>query len=161
MGRDEGRREFLGKMLDVAARIPDAAARDQFADRLAHRARITEEVVRAEIRKAAVNRRSDADLVVRQVASLAQVKQAERGLLWALVRDPQAGFGALEELDQADLDGLATGPIIEQARSLQGIPEDSLPKTLIERLNEGEAGLVQEIGRQSHSPADPSIVSER
>ena len=155
LGRDEGRREFLGKMLDVAARIPDAAARDQFADRLAHRARITEEVVRAEIRKAAVNRRSDADLVVRQVASLAQVKQAERGLLWALVRDPKAGFGALEELDQADLDGLATGPIIEQARSLQGLPEDSLPKTLIERLNEGEAGLVQEIGRQSHSPADP------
>ena len=30
-GHDEGRREFLGKMLAVAARIPDAAARDQFA----------------------------------------------------------------------------------------------------------------------------------
>ena len=44
-------------MLTVAARIPDAAARDQFADRLAHKARITEEVVRAEIRKAAVHRR--------------------------------------------------------------------------------------------------------
>ena len=43
-----------GQMLAVAARIPDAAARDQFADRLAHKARITEEVVRAEIRKAAV-----------------------------------------------------------------------------------------------------------
>ena len=42
-----------GKMLAVAARIPDAAARDQFADRIAHKARITEEVVRAEIRKAA------------------------------------------------------------------------------------------------------------
>ena len=45
---------FSGKMLAVAARIPDAAARDQFADRIAHKARITEEVVRAEIRKAAV-----------------------------------------------------------------------------------------------------------
>jgi hypothetical protein len=40
-------------MLTVAARIP-SAARDQFADRIAHKARITEEVVRAEIRKAAV-----------------------------------------------------------------------------------------------------------
>jgi hypothetical protein len=38
-------------MLEVASRIPDAAARDQFADRLAHKARITEEVVRAEIRR--------------------------------------------------------------------------------------------------------------
>ena len=46
-------------MLTVAARIPDAAARDQFADRLAHKARITEEVVRAEIRKAAVQRQTD------------------------------------------------------------------------------------------------------
>ena len=53
-GHDDSRRQFLGKMLTVAARIPDAAARDQFADRIAHKARITEEVVRAEIRKAAV-----------------------------------------------------------------------------------------------------------
>ena len=153
--RDDGRRELLNRMLAVAARIPDAAARDQFADRLAHKARITEEVVRAEIRKAAVNRQVSADVVARQVASLGQVKQAERGLLWALVRDPRAGLSALAELEPADLDGLATGPIIEQARSLQESPADSLPETLIERLNEGEAGLVQEIGRQSHPPAEP------
>jgi DNA primase len=151
--RDEGRREFLNRMLGVAARIPEAAARDQFADRLAHRARITEEVVRSEIRKAAVNRYGGD--VTRQVMSLGQVKQAERGLVWALVRDPRAGLGALAELEPADLDGLATGPIIEQARSLQGWPADSLPEALIERLNEGEAGLVQEIGRQPHPPAQP------
>ena len=58
-GHDDSRRQFLGKMLAVAARIPDAAARDQFADRIAHKARITEEVVRAEIRKAAVSRQTD------------------------------------------------------------------------------------------------------
>ena len=51
--RDDSRREFLRRMLGVAARIPDPAARDQFADRLAHKARVTEDVVRAEIRKAA------------------------------------------------------------------------------------------------------------
>ena len=55
--RTSSRRQFLGKMLAVAARIPDPAARDQFGDRIAHKARITEEVVRAEIRKAAVSRR--------------------------------------------------------------------------------------------------------
>jgi hypothetical protein len=59
----------------------------------------------------------------------------------------------LAELEPADLDGLATGPIIEQARSLQGWPADSLPEALIERLNEGEAGLVHEISRQPHPPA--------
>jgi len=56
--RDDGRREFLRKMLGVASRIPDAAARDQFADRLAHKARVTEGVVRAEIRKAAAERKT-------------------------------------------------------------------------------------------------------
>ena len=153
--RDEGRREFLNRMLSVAARIPEAAARDQFADRLSHRARITEEVVRSEIRKAAVNREGTRELAARQVVSLGQVKHAERGLVWALIRDPRAGLGALAELEPADLDGLATGPIIEQARSLQGWPVDSLPEALIERLNEGEAGLVHEIGRQPHPPAQP------
>src|SRR4029079_10035895 len=35
LGLDENRRQFLGKMLTVAARIPEAAARAQFADRAA------------------------------------------------------------------------------------------------------------------------------
>src|SRR4030095_1911605 len=57
LNNDEGRRQFLAAMLSVAARIPDPAGRDQFGDRLAHKARITEEVVRAEVRKAAVPKR--------------------------------------------------------------------------------------------------------
>jgi len=41
LGHSEGRRMFLAEMLSVAARIPEATARDQFADRIAHKARIT------------------------------------------------------------------------------------------------------------------------
>ena len=47
-------------MLAVAAQIPEAAARDQFADRLAVRAGMSEDVVRQEIRKAAVARKTGA-----------------------------------------------------------------------------------------------------
>ena len=138
--KDDERREFLGRMLTVAARIPDAAARDQFADRLAHKARITEEVVRAEIRKAAVLKQTVVER--RHVPALGQVKTFERGLIWALVRDPVAGFGALADLEGTDLSGLATGPILEQARSLQGWPSEGLPQALLERLSTQEAGLV-------------------
>ena len=152
--RDDSRREFLSRMLGVAARIPDAAQRDQFADRLAHKARITEEVVRAEIRKAAVNRQTTIE--ERRLPSLGHVKPAERGLIWALVRDPAAAVLALGDLDAEDLAGLASGAIIEQARSLQALPAASLPETLLERLSNGEAGLVREISRQSHAPADPA-----
>ena len=148
--RDEDRREFLTRMLGVAARIPDAAARDQFADRLSHRARITEEVVRAEIRKAAVQRETVVER--RHVPSLGQVKPFEKGLIWALVRDPGAGFAALADLGTIDFTGLATGPILEQARSLQGWPEAGLPQALLERLSTQEAGLVAEITAQPEPP---------
>ncbi|MEP6914686.1 MAG: DNA primase [Acidobacteriota bacterium] len=154
LSKDENRREFLNEMLVVAARIPDAAARDQFADRLAHKARITEEVVRAEIRKAAVLRQPVVE--ERKIASMGQIKAVERGLIWAIVRDTTSGMAALAELADGDLEGLATGAILEQARSLQGWPVAALPEALMERLTKGEAGLVEEVCRQPSAPSGAS-----
>jgi hypothetical protein len=141
-------------MLTVAARIPDAAGRDSFADRLAHKARITEEVVRAEIRKAAVHRHTAVE--ERKLPALGQVKQAEKGLIWALLHRPGEAMEAILELDNEDLSGLAAAAILQQARSLQGTPPEALPTTLLERLTRGEAGLVEEISRPSSAPADPA-----
>jgi DNA primase len=155
LAREEDRREFLSRMLEVAARIPDAAARDQFADRLAHKARITEEVVRAEIRKAASRRERSVAFLDRAAVGLDQLKTAEKGVIWALVHDAGAGLAAVAELEVEDLEGLGTRPILEQARSLQDWPVESLPQTLLERLTEMEARLVQDIGRQPHPPGDP------
>jgi len=148
--KDESRREFLNAMLAVAARIPDAAARDQFADRLAHKARITEEVVRTEIRKAAVHRQTVVE--ERTLPPLGQIKPAERGLIWAIMKDPAGAVAALAELEEGDLDGLSAGMIVQQARSLQGWPVDSIPRTLMERLSKGEAGVIDEICRQASPP---------
>jgi DNA primase len=149
--KDDSRREFLGRMLTIAARIPDAAARDQFADRLAHKARITEEVVRAEIRKAAVQRQTSVD--ERTVPVVTQLKAAEKGLIWALLHHPAEGLEALATLDAEDLAGLGSQKILEQARSLQGSPAEALPSTLMERLTRGEALLVTELGRPASPPA--------
>jgi DNA primase len=149
--KDENRREFLNAMLTVAARIPDAAARDQFADRLAHKARITEEVVRNEIRKAAVQRQTTVE--ERRLPAAGQIKPAERGLIWGMMKDSATTLSALEELEDADLEGLPAAGILQQARSLQGCPSDSVPETLMERLSRGEAGLVEEICRQASAPA--------
>ena len=77
--RGDHQREFLTRMLHVAARIPDAATRDLFADRLAHKARILEDVVRMEIRKAAVARRTTLHEAERQVSARPPVKTAEKG----------------------------------------------------------------------------------
>ena len=149
---DEGRRRFLHEMLEVASRIPDAAARDQFADRIAARARITEEVVRAEIRKAAVARKTTVPDRVAG-AQRSPLKPAERGLLWALLHAPDEARLALEELDPEDLEALQSGGALEIARALADVPAASFPTAWLERLNEREAQWVTGIGAQAEGPA--------
>jgi DNA primase len=151
LAADEGRRTFLQEMLTVAARIPDAAARDQFADRLSHKARITEEVVRAEIRKAAVARKTV--VTDRELPPTSPLKPAERGLVWALVHEPAEALAALGALEPGDLDGLGSRRILELARSLQEIAPEQVPSALLERLTEGESRLVTGIATDPARPA--------
>lgn len=149
--RDESRRAFLNNMLAVAARIPDAAARDQFADRIAFKARITEEVVRAAIRKAAVQKR--ADVTVREVPSTTTLKAAEKGLIWALVHNSVLASQAIVELDDDDISHLASREIILLARTLQNeLPPEGLPSALLQRLNTGSVELVTAIAAMSAPP---------
>ncbi len=150
LNNDEGRRQFLTAMLAVAARIPEPAARDQFGDRLAHKARITEEVVRAEVRKAAVQRRPELD--ARQIPSFGEVKRAEKGLIWALFHEPETGMTALNGLQDNDLEGLPTRRILEEAKNLAGRPPGVLPSALLERLNALEAELVTRIAADPTAP---------
>jgi DNA primase len=155
LASDDGRRTFLHEMLAVAARIPDAAARDQFADRLAHQARITEDVVRAEIRKAAAARKTTVSPQV--FAPVAPLKPAERGLLWSLVHDPDTARAALEELDEEDLSSLGAGPVFEMARSLPDQPSAAFPAALLERLNDR---LAQQVTAVAAEPAAPAPAME-
>jgi DNA primase len=153
LGRPESRKAFIDRMLGVASRIPDAAARDQFADRLAHKARITEAVVRDEIRKAAAQRRTEAPAVA--VQPTARLMPAEVGLLWALVRRPVEAVAALSHLEPADQEGLISAPIFELAMSLADVPAEALPEILRERLTEGERALLERAGEADVSPAAP------
>jgi DNA primase len=149
--RDDGRREFLSKMLGVAARIPDAAARDQFADRLAHKARVTEAVVRAEIRKAAGARKTE--LPAERVPTLqGHVRKAEKGLIWTLVHHPDAAMTAIRQLESDDLKGLSTENLLRTARDLNVRPED-VPTALMERLSTQEAELLASVAAEPSPPA--------
>jgi DNA primase len=152
-GHDESRRQFLSKMLTVASRIPDAAARDQFADRIAHKAKVTEEVVRAEIRKAAVHRKTE--MTSRELPSFGQLKYAEKGLIWGLIHNTAASLEALLALDVEDLSTLAAREVFEVARSLQSEAPDRLPPALLQRLNTVNAQLVTGIAASPTQPAAP------
>jgi DNA primase len=138
---DDARRQFLGKMLTVAAKIPDAAARDQFADRIAFKAKVTEDVVRAEIRKAAVQKRTE--LTNRELPSTGQLKPAEKGLLWALVHNSKQALDAVDQLEPDDLTYLAARTIFELARSLQATTTpEGLPSALLQRLSTENAQVL-------------------
>jgi DNA primase len=150
LGRDDSRREFLQKMLGVAARIPDPATRDHFADRLAHKAKVTEEVVRAEIRKAAAQRKTELP-AERLPGLITHVRSAEKGLLWTLVHDPVGTVPWLKQLEVEDLKGLSTGHLLAMARDLEVAPQD-VPSTLMERLNTREAELLAAVAAEPFSP---------
>jgi hypothetical protein len=138
-------------MLAVAARIPDAAARDQFADRIAHRAQITEDVVRAEIRKAAAARRTT--LAGVELPAAGQLKPAEQALIWGLFHRTDEARRALAGMDPADFEQLAGREIFEVARSLHDSPSDLVPSELLRRLSTMSGQLVTGIAGQEAAPA--------
>ncbi len=158
--RGDHQREFLTRMLQVAARIPDAASRDVFADRLAHKARILEDVVRTEIRKAAVAKRTTLAEVEQRVATGQSVKTAEKGLIWALVRNTPSAMEAIAALTDDDLDGLATAPILSTARSLADWPAGTVLETLRQRLSTQEADWMARVGTQDRPPAPAAACGQ-
>jgi DNA primase len=148
LNSDEGRVKFLSEMLPVAGRIPDAAMRDRFADRLAFKARVTDDVVRAEIRKAVVQKQ--ATLTRREMPSFGQVTKAEKGLIWLLIHQPGEAVGALATLDGPDFEGLAARPILDLAQKLY---EDKgfSPAALFERLTMMDAQLATAIASEGEA----------
>jgi DNA primase len=149
LNTDEGRVKFLAEMLPVAGRIPDVTVRDRFADRLAHKARVTDEVVRAEIRRAAAQRQTT--LTARELPSFGQVTKAEKGLIWLLLHEPEPALAALDSLEEGDLEGLPARSVLDLARKLNENRGFS-PSLLLERLTSVDSQLVTAIAseREAH-----------
>jgi DNA primase len=145
LNTDEGRVKFLNEMLLVASRIPDMTVRDRFADRLAHKARITDEVVRGEIRRMATHRQTT--VTVRELPNLGRVTKAEKGLIWLLLHDPEPALVALEALDEGDLEGLPARSVLDLARKLNQNRGFS-PAILLERLSTVDTQLVTAIASE-------------
>lgn len=147
---DEGRVKFFNEILPIAARIPDATARDRFAERIAFKAQIREEVAFAEIRKAVVQKQTA--ISAKQLPSLGQANKAERDLLWWLVHRPEAALEALDMLAEEDFEGLASRSVLDLARKLK---EDKgfSPAALLERLSDAQATLVTRAAAESEPPS--------
>jgi DNA primase len=150
LNSDEGRVKFLAAMLPTAARIPDAAMRDRFADRLAFKANVTDQVVRAKIREAAVQKQTT--IATNMIPSLGHVTKAEKALIWCLIHEPEGALTSLAELDASDMEGLPSRSVLDLAVRLNNNRGFS-PSVLLERLNMVEAQLVTAIASESEPPA--------
>jgi DNA primase len=155
-GDPETQRAFLAEMLAVAAWLPEPAMRDQFADKVAHTARITAEVVQSEFRKIAAKRQPT--LAPAELPSLGEVKKAEKALIWWLIQRPAEARAVLMTLDEEDLRALAARRIFEMARSLHAETAEGLPSALIQRLSTVDAQLVTTIASEPAPPA--TLVDE-
>jgi len=163
---DEGRVKFLGDMLTIAARIPDVAMRDRFADRLAFKVQVTDGVVRDEIRKAAVQRQTT--LTKRALPSIGNAgigltTKAEKGLIWLLVHDPGKALAALDNLEPADLDGLAARSVLDLAKKLKENSKFSPTLFLDQSLSEAPyiTGIASESEPHVHDAAECVIELKR
>jgi len=111
-------------------------------------------VVRAEIRKAAVQKKTT--VTTRELPATGQLKDAERGLIWSLIHNTDEALEALSHLDPEDLEELAGRDILEMARSLQKDRVDLLPSALLQRLSTVNAQLVTSIAATPISTAPPA-----
>jgi hypothetical protein len=81
---------------------------------------------------------------------------AEQGLLWALDHHPVEGLAAVSQLEDADLEGLASGATLRLAASLADVPPDFLPALLRERLGDAERTAFESAARAGAAPAAPA-----
>ena len=154
-----GRVAFLNEMLGVAARIPEALARDQFADRLAIRAHVAEDTIRQEIRKAAVTRQATLPDTARR-ASVPGVTWAERELIVGVMTTPGDAVLAMDALEEGDLEPLRTGRLLRLVLSMDVQDPAHLPGALLARLTEEERRWVTGLTMSAGAVAPPRVCVE-
>ena len=106
-------------------------------------------MVRKEIRKAAAAKRTT--ITERELPQTNHATAAERALVWAVFHQSDTAGTLLETLDEPDLEGLMTRPILEVARTVRREGK-TLPSGLLERVSMMEAQLATAIAAESVPP---------
>src|SRR5258708_4040592 len=104
-----------------------------------------------EIRKAAVNKKTTVGAT--ELPSLGSLRDAEKALIWWLVNRPEEALEVLDDIDEADLENLATQEVFQVAPTLLNQPPELLPTALIQRLSTMNAQLVTRIATGKAPPA--------
>jgi DNA primase len=158
----EGKARFVAEVLPIVERIPDRTRQELFVEAVAGRAGVGGDSIWARVPKAAT--RWQPALTSSELPALGQVTKAEKGLIWWLVHQPGPALDALQTLDSADLEALASRSVLDLARKLNDDRGFS-PSVLLERLNAGEAQLVTGVASETephvHDAAECALILKR
>ena len=154
-GRDFSRNAdvtaLLSDMLTVIHAFPQSVEREMHADTVMQAAGIKSDTVRADYRRAAVQRRTSLGTVTTESVGT-RATTAEIGIIWAAMKDTPAALRALADTEPEDFEGLATESVLRLARTLIDWPADAVPQALHERMSSEDAELVKRIEQEKSAP---------
>jgi DNA primase len=158
----EGRARFVAEVLPIVERIPDRTRQELFVEAVAGKAGVGGDSIWAQVSKVAT--RWQPALTSSELPGLGQVTKAEKGLIWWLVHQPGPALDALQTLDSADLEALASRSVLDLAQKLNDDRGFS-SSVLLERLNASEAQLVTGVASESephvHDAAECALILKR
>ena len=154
----EGRVKFVEETTGFANRVPDRTRQELFVRSIAQFAGVSEDALWPAIRK--VKTAQGAALAVGVLNDIKNVTKAEKGLIWLLVHDPGKALVAIDALEPADLEGLASRTVLDLARKLKENGKFSPALFLDHSLSEAPyiTGIASESEPHVHDAAE--CVSE-
>jgi DNA primase len=154
LNSSDGRVLFVEKALEIANDVSERTRQELFVRSIAEKARVSEDILWPRVRKAGV--RHQAGPAVSLVDTLKNVTKAEKGLIWLLVHDQGKALAALDDLEPADLEGLASRSVLDLARDLKENSKFSPTLFLDQSLSEAPyiTGIASESEAHVHDAAE-------
>ena len=137
-----GKAAYLSSLLPALARLTSAVERAAWVSVIAERGRLDEAATREELRRALASGRpvvppAEAAAAAPPPASRA-LAPAERWLVGLILQGAGGVTEALQDLEEADLDGLGSAPVLRAARALSDEGRPLTASALEARLVQGD-----------------------
>ena len=156
-----GKVDFLNGVLPTLARIPNQVERVGYVSRLAERAEIADATVVEELRRQVLSRAHRVSFTDRNASgrvgaaeSAGSVRPAERDLIRWLLQAPNDAPALLDELEEDDLNELATASILRAMKKLVASESLSTERVLDRLDSEAERNMLTRIALEP-SPLGP------
>jgi DNA primase len=146
----EGKAAYLNALLPSLRRIESAVERAAWLPTVAERGGLDPQAAQDELRRALASRSTTvaADVPAARPPKRAALFPAEKLLLALLLSDTDGAANALDGLEEADIQGLRTAPVLAAARALRARGEPVTADRLEGALDEDARRLVREVAME-------------